>query len=322
MTKRILFLFIMALGLSSIAQKENIGEDTTVERISEEALAALGKAPKDTAWKIGGHIGLQFNQAAYSNWQAGGINSMAGLATFNLFANYDNGGNWTWVNRANLAYGINYQESVFNKTDDRVMLESRLDRNISKNWSLSGLVNFRTQFADGFAKMGQTEDSVKISTLMAPGYLLAGIGFTYKPHKKFSAYISPVTSKMTWVLDDRLASQGAFGVDTGANFRYEIGGYVNLNYITPVVKNVDLEASLDLFSNYLDGNYKFIDVNGQVLLFMEINKFLSANVSFNVIYDHDILFDTSDRGALRRTQFKEVLGVGFAYRFGYKPAEK
>ncbi len=50
--------------------------------------------PQDTAWKMGGNFGLQFTQSSYQYWQAGGVNSIAGNGLVNLFANYDNGGDW------------------------------------------------------------------------------------------------------------------------------------------------------------------------------------------------------------------------------------
>ncbi len=286
--------------------------------------------PVDTAWKIGGNVGLQFTQAAYQNWQAGGVNSFAGNALFSLFANYDNGGKWTWVNRLDLAYGLNFQDTVFNKTDDRIELESRVDRSLGKNWNASALLNFRTQFTNGYNAPGQRGDSIRISSFMSPGYLVTALGFTYKPNKKFSLFLSPVTSKMTFVQDQRLANEGAFGVEAadtvngvfvpGSNFRQEIGGFLNLAYITPLAENIDMQYRLALFSNYLDGQYKFIDVNTEFLLFMKVNDYISANISLNLIYDHDIIFDTNDDGTPDgpRTQLKEVLGVGFVYNFGYK----
>ncbi len=274
--------------------------------------------PSDTAWKSGGLFGLQFTQASYSNWQAGGVNSLAGNGLASLFAAYDDGGDWTWMNTLDVAFGLNKQDSLLIKTDDRLELKSRLDRSISDHWSISGLLNFRTQFADGYSEPGQREDSMRISTFMAPGYLITGLGFTYKPNKKFSAFLSPLTSKMTFVQDEKLSNQGAFGVDTGSTFRYEIGGYIDMIYKTPLMKNVDLQTSLNLYSNYLDGNYKYIDVAGEMLLFMKVNSAISANLSLNVLYDHDINIDTDNdgEGDGPRTQFKEVLGVGITYQIG------
>lgn len=302
------------------------------------ALSLYGQADsatlaQDTAWKIGGNMGLQFTQSAYQNWQAGGVNSIAGNAIFSVFANYDNGGKWGWANSLDIAYGLNLQDKLYSKTDDRFELQSRVDRHLSKNWSLSGELNFRTQMTDGYSVPGDIDTLDPISRFMAPGYLLVGVGFTYSPNDNFTVYISPATSKMTFVMDQTLANAGSFGVEAGdtingayvegKQFRYEIGGYVNISYRKEILKNVDLQARVDLFSNYLDGQYKYIDVNGELKLFMKVNEFISASVAFNVIYDNDIIFDTNNDGIMDgpRTQFKEVIGVGFAYNFGYKPKE-
>ncbi|AEV33205.1 DUF3078 domain-containing protein [Owenweeksia hongkongensis] len=288
-------------------------------------------AAQDTAWKVGGNMGLQFAQSSYQNWQAGGVNSVAGNAIFSVFANYDNGGDWGWANSLDVAYGLNLQEDVFNKTDDRFELVSRVDRHLSKNWSLSGELNFRTQLTDGYSVAGSKDVDDRISRFMAPGYLLVGLGATYAPNENFTVYISPATSKMTFVQDQVLADAGSFGVEAadtvngayvaGKQFRYEIGGYVNVTYRRELLKNVDMQFKLDLFSNYLDGQYKYIDVNSEFKLFMKVNDFISASVALNLIYDHDILFDTNNDGIMDgpRTQFKEVIGVGFAYNFGYQP---
>ncbi len=291
-------------------------------------------AAQDTAWKVGGNFGLQFAQSSYQNWQAGGINSVAGNAIFSVFANYDDGGKWGWANSLDIAYGLNLQEDVFNKTDDRFELISRVDRHLTKKWSFSGELNFRTQLTDGYSEPGSTDADDRISRFMAPGYLLVGLGFTYSPSDNFTVYISPATSKMTFVQDQTLANEGAFGVEAGdtlANgtyvegkqFRYEIGGYVNMTYRRELLKNVDMQFRLDLFSNYLDEQYKYIDVNSEFKLFMKVNDYISANISLNVVYDHDILFDTDNDGVMDgpRTQFRQILGVGFAYNFGYEPKE-
>jgi hypothetical protein len=282
--------------------------------------ANAAPAPQDTAWKVGGNIGLQFNQAAYENWQAGGVNSISGNGLLNLFANYDNGGRLTWVNRLTLGYGLNFQDTVFIKTDDRIELESRLDYSINEKWGWSALYNFRSQFAPGFSTPGLREDSLKISDFLAPGYMLIGLGATYKPSKNFSLFLSPATAKITLVMDERLSNAGAFGVTAGENTRVELGGYVNLTYRQNLMENIDLQARLDLYSNYLE-DPTLIDVNSEVLLFMKVNKYITANLSLNLIYDHDVKFDADnnpDTPGVPRTQFRQILGVGFAYNFGDK----
>lgn len=274
-------------------------------------------ASADTAWKIGGNFGLQFNQAAYSNWQAGGVNSISGNGLVNLFALYDNGGQWTWDNDLTLGYGLNFQDSIFNKTDDRIELESRVDRQFNKNWSMSAFLNFRSQFAPGFSQPGETADSLKISDWLAPAYILNGVGFTYKHKKVFSLFLSPLTGKYTIVNNDRLAAAGAFGVEPGEKFRAELGGLLNAQFKKEIMKNVNLTSRLSLYSNYLV-DPTLIDVNASILVFFKVNEFITANISLNSIYDHDVKFDVDEDGVTDgpRLQFREIIGIGLTYQFG------
>jgi hypothetical protein len=54
---------------------------------------------------------------------------------------------------------------------------------------------------------------------------------------------------------------------------------------------------------------------------MKINKFLSANLITNMIYDDDIYVavDRNDDGIFegkgRRVQWKQLFGAGFSYKF-------
>ncbi len=176
------------------------------------------------------------------------------------------------------------------------------------------------------------DDSTKISDLLAPAYLLGAVGLDYKPSDKFTAFVAPVTAKTTFVNDQVLADAGAFGVEkavydtagnlltAGKNIRTEFGGYIRLFYKVDVMKNVSLQTKLDLFSNYLE-NPQNIDVSWEVLISMKVNKYISATITTHLLYDDDtdISIDNNNDGIIDRigprTQFKEVLGVGFSYKF-------
>jgi hypothetical protein len=75
-----------------------------------------------------------------------------------------------------------------------------------------------------------------------------------------------------------------------------------------------------LFSDYLE-NPQNIDASWEVLISMKVNKYISTTLSTHLLYDDDIdiAVDTNNDGItdrfVPRTQFKEVLGVGFSYKF-------
>lgn len=267
-------------------------------------------------WTTGGIFSVNLAQNSFTNWAAGGQNSVAINGLINLIANYKEGKS-AWDNALTIGYGKMNQKGNdlgWVKTDDRIDLQSKYGRQASKAWYYSALMGFKTQMAPGYNYPNITD---KISDLLAPGYLLFSLGMDYKPTPVFSAFLSPLTSKNTIVNDEYLSSMGAFGVEPGKKFRSELGAYANLLLKKDeLIKNVNFMSKLDLFSNYLH-NPQNIDVSWENLLVLKVNKFISATVNTLLIYDDDILIrNPEDETGKQLAQFKEVIGVGFTYKFG------
>lgn len=284
---------------------------------------------KDTTWVFGGVVGVNFNQAAFINWAAGGENSIAYTALGSAMAKYEKG-KTQWVTSLDLAYGqTRLGAGPLRKTDDRIELNSKYGHKINDKLFWSGLMNFRTQFDQGF---NLPNDSVSISEFMAPGYLTLALGIDYQPTKNLTFMISPATSKMTFVMNQRLADAGQFGVEAaefdefgvkirdGRSFRFEMGASLTAAYAAKFAKdNIAFSTRLILFSNYLDRPQN-VDVNWETLLSFKVNKFLNVNLATLLIYDHDIIIrevvnadDPSQDRFGPRTQFREVLSVGLTY---------
>lgn len=291
--KKLFTLFLVAASISLWAQEE---------------------APKD-GWKRGGNFSLMANQSSFTNWVAGGDNSVAGNALINYNANLLKG-NLTWDNKIIMAYGMaNTASKGTIKTDDRFELNSLIGKKAKGNWYYSMFANFMTQFTDGYDY--KTEPKVLTSKLFAPAYLSFGPGMLWKKSDNFKVNISPATGKFTFVADQDLANAGAFGVDKatynnlgvmtaeGKKIRTELGFYVGAYHKTEIMKNVSLENILNLYSNYMD-KPENVDINHQLNLVMQVNKYISANLGLHTIYDDNMLQDI---------QFKEVFGVGFNYAF-------
>ena len=265
-------------------------------------------------WKKGGDFTLTFSQVSFSNWAAGGKNSVSGVTMFNYSANFAKE-RLNWDNNINLGYGLLKEGSNdLIKSEDKIDLSSKLGYKMSENgkWLYSGLLNFRSQFANGY-KYPDTDN--KISGLFAPAYVTLALGADYKPSDNFSLFLSPLGTKITIVTDDELSSIGAFGVDLGKKTRAELGGSMKAELKFPVVENVDVQTVLGLFSNYIE-NPQNLDVNWDFRVNMKINKFLSANIVTNMIYDHDILVPLDDAGNKgRRVQWKQLFGAGLSFKF-------
>ncbi|MDD3078537.1 MAG: DUF3078 domain-containing protein [Paludibacter sp.] len=265
-------------------------------------------------WKKGIATSLNFSQTALINWSAGGEDSYALNAMLGMFANYKNEKS-AWDNSLDMGYGLlNQGDEEMKKTDDRIELTSKYGRKAVTSFYWAGLLNFKTQFMPGYKYTDDTE--TKISNFLAPGYLVGALGMNYKPNNYFSAFLAPVTGKLTIVNDEDLSAEGAYGVDPGKKSRSEFGGYARLNYArndfkNEWLKNISLSSKLDLFSNYLDKPQN-IDVSWENIILMKVNKYIGISLNTNLLYDADIIDPVSGKA---KVQFKEILGVGFSLKF-------
>lgn len=294
-------------------------------------VSANAQTPVDStkAWHTGGFISINFSQVSFTNWAAGGQNSIAGSGIISLFAHYKKD-KTTWDNSLDVAYGMLQQGTAkLLKSDDRIELNSKYGHYAFKHWYYSALLNFQTQMAPGF---NYPNDSTVISKFLAPAYLVASLGMDYKPCDYFSLFLGPLTGRVVVVNDQTLADQGAYGVDkaiynttTGALITHgklteeEFGGYLRAVFKKDIFTNVNLQSKLELFSNYLK-NPQNIVVNWENLLMLKVNKYIVANVSTQLIYDDNINIPQYNSagvvtGSGPRVQFKEVLGVGLSYKF-------
>jgi hypothetical protein len=311
MKKGVLCLLIFPWILSALAQ------DKTVEELKAEASRQIKKNPNDTLpklWKIGGVFNLNFNQAALSNWSAGGDNSSLSLASFlNAYAFYKKGRN-AWDNTIDLGFGFVKTTSLGErKSDDRIDLLSKYGYELGKSWYLGALFNFRSQFAKGYA-YPSGGGKILTSDFLAPAYVLLSPGINYKPNDNFSVFISPLTVRWVIVNNDSLASVGAYGVDSGQHVRTELGSFLSITYLKKISTSAVYSGRLDLFENYLH-NPQNISVNWTNLLAVKVTKLVAITLTVNLIYDNDIKSVKSDGTAGGpMLQIQEVMGIGISIK--------
>ena len=280
--------------------------------ISMNAQDEAAEAPKQ-GWTKGGNISLLFNQSSFDNWAAGGVNNISG----NLGVNYDF--NYVkediiWDNKFIAAYGVTKLKGADQqKTDDRLELNSLVGKKAKGFWYYSAFLNFKTQMDSGF-----DADDNKTSHFFSPAYLQVGPGMLWKKSENLHVNIAPATSRMIFVHDEFTAvgntqaaidafnaAGGYFGVEANETSRFELGfalrGYYKLN----LMENVSMENIISLYSNYLEDPQN-VDLDYTMNLVMSINKYLSANLSFQTIYDDN---------AFKGFQTREVFGVGVNYGF-------
>ena len=286
------------------------------------AIISFAQDEQPQGWSHKGNIGLNFGQSSYTNWAAGGQNTINGQGIFNYELRYLKG-NFKWDNILNTSLGYSYFDFKHKpiKTDDKIEFSSLAGIKATEHLNYSAELAFRSQFAKGFK---YDEDSTTyISKFLAPAYVTLGLGIEWVPNPHFSLYFSPITGRLTIVNDDRLAEEGAFGVndldknDTvlhakAAKVRYEFGARAVAKFEYPLAKNIDFNSKLELFSNYLNHPER-VDVDWQNMLVLKVNDWLNCNLATHLIYDYDIPF--YDEAGVKiegsKLQFKEVLAIGF-----------
>ncbi len=281
--KKIVFYLAITLGIFS-ANAQETAKDTT------------------KLWKKKGNFILLFNQSAFNaQWQAGGTSSIAGNLGLNYDFNYKKD-DVLWDTKIIAAYGLTKIKEAAKtaKTDDRLELNSLWGKKASGQWFYSVFFNLKTQMDSGFDKT-----NIKVSHFFSPAYIQLGPGMLWKKNENLSINIAPATARLILV-DGKYTTLGSsFGVLQGKSSKFEFGTSVSAYYKLNLMANVSMENRLNLYSNYLD-NPQNIDVDYQMNLVMKINKFLSANIALQTIYDDN---------AVKAVQVREVFGLGVNYGF-------
>lgn len=318
--KSYVLLAALMVGGVSFSHAQN-----RIQGLRDESNRNITKDPADTipqTWKTGGIYNLNFNQAALSNWAAGGDKSSLSLSTLlSMYAFYKSGKH-SWDNTLDMAYGLVQSTSLgTRKADDRIDLVSKYGYDVGKKWYLSGLVNFRSQFAKGYAYESDTAKKLT-SNFLSPAYVLASIGMDWKPKDNFSLFLSPATARWVIVSNDSLSSIGAFGVDTGKHVKFQLGAFASITYTANISKTATYKTKLDLFADYLHhaGN---VAVYWNNILAVKVTRLISMNLTLNMIYDNDIKSIKSDgtQGG-PKVQLQEVMGIGLSYAFNNRKTTK
>ena len=271
-------------------------------------------------WFKFNQVTLNMSEVTFSNWSAGGENSISGLMNGKFRRRY-NEKTFFWDNDLEINYGINAQKGrEVRKTDDKVSLTSSFGYRGSSHsfWYYTARAQFLTQISNGY-KYPNVDDA--ISKLFAPAYFTLGLGAEYAPtHINFNLFLSPMTLKTTMVLDKRLSDEGAFGVEKGKKTVSELGFSASGRWEKKVMDNITLNTNFTIYGDYLE-KFGNIDIDWETRLSLKVNNYVQERLGIHLKYDDDVKFysykdpqgQTHHYGA--RTQFKQLLGVGVLYTF-------
>ena len=290
-------------------------KDTTTIRLTFNRMKRA-----EEKWFKFNQVTLNMSEVAFSNWSAGGENSVSGLMTGRFRRRYTER-TFFWDNILEIDYGINAQTGrELRKTDDKFLIVSSFGYrgNTQSYWYYTARYQLLTQMSNGY-KYPDTDHP--ISKLFAPAYITFGLGAEYAPQRvKLNLFLSPMTLKTTVVLNKALSEQGAFGVEQGKRTNSELGFSISGRWDKKLMENMDLNTNFTLYGDYLK-NFGNIDIDWETGLNLKVNNYVQARIGLHIKYDDDVKFEsykdnagvTHSYGA--RTQFKQLLGVGVLYTF-------
>lgn len=283
-------------------------------------------------WTHKNKASMLMSEVAFINWNSGGSNSISVLINFESALRYRYK-HLIWNSLLITRYGVNKQENQgLRKTDDIIDISSTLGfkRDEYTNWFYSARFNFKSQFSEGY---NYPDDTNVLSKFMAPGYMFIGGGIEYgKNIDKFSLYFSPLTIKTTFVMDEKLANAGSFGVTpaiydeegnmvvAGERIRNEVGILLTSAYDIQLFENVFLGNYVSFYTDYLN-DFGNIDVDWQINFDFRVNNFIKANFGSHLKYDNDIKtqIESDVEGEYYtqgpKVQWKQLLGVGVVVDF-------
>lgn len=327
-TASLLFFLSLSLTVLSAQETKPIKQDIyTIPGISESHKIILElssrfvvpeikpvEVTKPNFWKQGTLVQMGFSQMSLTNWAAGGYSSVALNAYVNTFKTYEVK-EFFWENRLQLAWGfINSFGENFKKSDDKIIFDSKYGYRAWNKVFFSAAFNFRSQFSNSF-NYPANASRVLVSGPFSPAYFSLGVGLDYKPAPSVSINFSPLTGKLVVVSNEILRKKYGNRIDQPA--KLELGAQLKIDYKQQLSKDVAVMSTLILFSDFLNKPQN-IKVNWELFVDTKINRYFSANIRTNLLYDDNILITDKNGVPDKRVQFKEILSIGFSHTFGQK----
>lgn len=226
-----------------------------------------------------------------------------------------------------------------------------------RNWYYSAMFTLLSQFDNGYdySVAPATDEAGEVilvnhrkvyplkSSFFSPATMNLALGATYMYKDKLTILLSPFSGKLIVVADERLTYKDKFegfddngdsilvskstaGVEAGKHTKWGAGFLAEIRWKQPLnkAKTIDVDSKLRFSNNYLDPkkeNRWNFDVYGQFNLNFSIAKVVTASIRLECAYDDDIMISYKKNGEAHSGpifQFKEIIGIGLAYKLEQK----
>jgi len=292
--KKLLFFAILLLSVSAISaqtkeelEKQKSEKQAEVDAATAEVAAIQAKLDALPGWRKGAFGTIGGSLSGFNNWFAQGapnnnsgnigftVNAFANLIQEKFFWRNNLNTNLNWVKLDNKD---NPNDSDnFEPTTDVFNISSLYGRNIAKNLAASALVEYRTTILNNFND---------------PGYLDAGIGFTWTPITNLVVVVHPLNYNFVFADDDTIFNS-SLGAKIVADYTRQIGA-------------IGFKTNLSAFQSYESGdlsNWTWINSFSYTLwksigvgfdFGLRNNKQEALNFSRNVLGNAGETFDSVD----------------------------
>lgn len=245
--------------------------------------------------------GFKLTQAGFSNWAAGGENSLAWQLTSMGSFLYDQE-SYDWSNWIKLGYGrTRVGDDGFRKSVDEIKLESALTAKLNGPLGAYASFYWETQFDKGYQYTDTSKTAV--SGFMDPGYFTESLGMSYSYGKVVSTRIGfaakqTITSDFPSYSDDPKTPEietlrSEYGAEWVTDFNYEMS------------EKLVYRARVNFFSN-MKGTEE-VDVRWDNTLAAAVAPYVDVTFDFNLLYDRDIS---------TAAQMRDALAIGLVFKYG------
>ena len=232
-----------------------------------------------------------------------------------------------WDSNIDTEFGesfIDNNKFPWQKTNDKLNLSTKFGWEFHKQWYLTALGSFKTQYAYGYDYAVETDKPKLISRFLSPSYTDISVGIDWKYQDIFSLYLSPVAGRITTCTDSTLRSNYL-----GETFLNEQRDKGNLNPTAKVefgasfkatvmyarIENFKVLSTLTLFTPY-NKHFGNIDVDWDLSVSYQFLKVLNVSLGTQLkYYDSVLIQGKNDAKPTQHVQFKAVLGLGVGYSF-------
>ncbi|MBR6064825.1 MAG: DUF3078 domain-containing protein [Paludibacteraceae bacterium] len=297
------------LALQTIAQTPHIEVEKSWIKDAEEDRNDVLRAIRDmhSPWRREAVVMLQVTQNyVTNNWYQGGSSSFAGLGTAKGQISYISD-QFTWENTGEWRIGgttiANDSLHKVNTTDDVFRVYTKANLRIIPKLFASVSGELETRLLPTYRSNSNELKSGPFS----PVRFNAAVGIDWKPVKRLSLSVSPLSYKVVHIHDTARVRVKDYGLKEGQQTQHNIGSSVRLEYTWKPVREVELEMRFFTYTNYKD-----VEIDLEVNCDFIINRFLSARLQLHPRYDSSVIMKGDKHAKL---QFRELLSIGFAHKF-------